>query len=123
MSQAYQAPILATITAALLVTGCAATKPPIYRWGDYEQLVYEMYATPGKADPGVQVAKLSADIERTHAEGKRVPPGVHAHLGYMYYIQGNEGAAINEFYTEKQLFPESGILIDRMLNRLQGKVQ
>jgi len=108
------------LLAVLVISGCATQKPLIYRWGEYEQLVYEMYAAPGKAEPGAQVTKLSEDVERTLAEGKRVPPGVHAHLGYMYYIQGNEGAAINEFATEQKLFPESAVFIDGILKRLQG---
>jgi len=115
--------ILTAVISVLLISGCATSKPPIYRWGEYEKLVYEMYAKPGKADPGTQVAKLSEDIARTQAEGKRVPPGVHAHLGYMYYIQGDEGAAMSEFATERELFPESAVFVDGMLNRLQGASQ
>ena len=84
--------LAAAALAAVLAAGCAQ-QPYIYRWGVYEELVYEMYAKPGKADPGTQVAKLSEDIARTEAQGGRVPPGVHAHLGYMYYLQGNRDAA------------------------------
>jgi hypothetical protein len=108
-----------SVLALLLATGCATTKQPHYQWGQYEQLVYEMYAKPGKAEPGVQVAKLSEDIERAQAEGRRVPPGVHAHLGYMYYIQGNEQGAYNEFAIERELFPESAVFIDGIVKRLQ----
>ncbi len=111
---------LVTIFTLLTIAGCAAQKPQIYRWGQYEQLVYQMYAKPGEAEPGTQTAILSEDIERTLAEDKRVPPGVHAHLGYMYYTQGNKRAALNEFGTEKDLFPESAIFIDGILERLQG---
>lgn len=103
--------------AAALACGCAQ-QPLIYRWGVYEELVYEMYAKPGKADPGTQVARLSEDIARTQAEGKRVPPGVHAHLGYMYYLQGNSDAAYQEFATERELFPESATFVDGILRRL-----
>jgi hypothetical protein len=104
----------------LLLSACATTQEPtLYRWGAYEQLIYEMYAKPGKADPGTQVARLSEEIERTRAEGRRVPPGVHAHLGFMYYLQGNPGAAYNEFESERALFPESAVFVDRVLRRLQ----
>jgi hypothetical protein len=102
----------------LLAAGCAQ-KPPLYRWGIYESLVYEMYAKPGKADPDTQVAKLSEDIMRTQAEGQRVPPGVHAHLGYMYYLLGNTEAAYQEFVTERDMFPESATFISGMLQRLR----
>jgi len=111
--------ILAAVVAALLSLGCAPQQPLIYRWGVYEDLVYEMYAKPGSADPGTQVAKLSEDITRTQAEGKRVPPGVHAHLGYMYYLQGNKGAAYQEFTTERELFPESATFVNGIQQRLR----
>jgi hypothetical protein len=117
MSRRHAA-LAAVATAALLGAGCAG-KPELYRWGVYEDLVYAMYATPGKADPVTQVARLSEDVARTEAEGKRVPPGVHAHLGYMYFLAGNSGAAYEEFVTEREKFPESAIFIDGMLQRLR----
>jgi hypothetical protein len=114
-------PPLVMITAMaglLLVSGCTQ-KQPIYRWGVYESLLYDMYTKPGKADPGTQVAKLSEDIERTQTEGKRVPPGVHAHLGYMYYLQGRTDNAQAEFETERELFPESSTFVEGILKRLR----
>ena len=63
--------ILAVLANLLLISGCVTQKPHLYRWGEYEQLVYEMYAEPGKAEPGTQVAKLSEDVGRTQAEGLR----------------------------------------------------
>jgi len=111
-------PALTAMAAILLMAGCNQ-KPPIYRWGVYEPLLYHMYNKPGKADPGAQVARLSEDIERTHAEGKRIPPGVYAHLGYMYYLQGSPGEAQAAFETERKLFPESAVFIDGILKRLR----
>jgi hypothetical protein len=109
---------LGALVAAGLAAGCAE-KPQIYRWGIYEELVYEMYAKPGAADPDTQVVRLSEDIARTQSEGKRVPPGVHAHLGYMYYLSGNAEAALDEFATERALFPESASFIDGIFARLR----
>lgn len=108
---------LAGLALLAAAAGCA-TPEAHYRWGVYEDLVYEMYARPGEADPGTQAAVLSEDVARTLAEGKRVPPGVHAHLGYVYYQQGLAEAARQEFLTEKQLFPESAVLIDGILERM-----
>ena len=34
-----------------------------------------------------QIAQLNEDIERAHGSGSAVPPGVHAHLGYMLYLE------------------------------------
>lgn len=123
MSGASRLSILLTLVSIVFISGCVASKPPLYRWGEYEDLLYEMYAEPGKADPGTQVARLSEDIGRTQAEGKRVPPGVYAHLGYMHYMQGNQGAAMSAFANEKALYPESTDFVDGILKRLKGKKQ
>jgi hypothetical protein len=109
----------AALAVASGLSGCAEKPPQIYRWGIYEELVYDMYAKPGTADPDTQVVRLSEDISRTESEGKRVPPGVHAHLGYMYYLSGNAEAALDEFATERALFPESTTFIDGIVKRLR----
>ncbi|HWP64314.1 MAG TPA: DUF4810 domain-containing protein [Candidatus Limnocylindria bacterium] len=103
----------ALLLAALVAVGCGPG--PLYHWGHYETLVYEMYAHPGKAGPAEQIDKLTEDIATAEAKGRAVPPGVHAHLGYMYLQEGNTLAARREFEIEKQLFPEATIFMDRLL--------
>ena len=108
--------------ASILASGVGCAQPAsIYRWGVYENLIYQMYANPGEADPSTQIAQLTADIARTHAEGQRVPPGVHAHLGFLYYTQGQVDLAYEEFSTERELFPESTTFIDGLLARMQAR--
>jgi len=110
--------IFAVTAIAVLSSGCAQ-RTPLYRWGGYESLVYDMYMRPGKADPTTQIAKLNEDIERANAEGQRVPPGLHAHLGYLYYGQGQLDAAYEQFTIEKTLFPESTVFVDGVLARMK----
>jgi hypothetical protein len=114
---------VAALGAALFASACAPQQQPLYRWGRYEDLIYDMYARPGKADPGTQIARLTEDVQRTLAEGLHVPPGVHAHLGYLYYTQGQVDLAAAEFATEKQLFPESAVFIDGILARMQRRAE
>lgn len=109
-----------SVVALILLSGCA-TNQTNYYWGNYEQLLYEMYAEPGSADPVTQVEKLSVDLEQAENEGKPVPPGVHAHLGMMYAMLGNIDQAHAAFSAEKALYPESSVLIDGMIARSSGK--
>ncbi|CUB06383.1 DUF4810 domain-containing protein [Marinomonas fungiae] len=111
--------VLGTLGLTLLVSGCSTTQPTFY-WGHYEPLIYGMYMEPGSADSGTQIALLTEDIERAEANGIRIAPGIHAHLGYMYAMEGNIAQAKSEFAIEKNLFPESTVLIDGMLQRLEG---
>jgi hypothetical protein len=101
-----------------IMIGCA-TSEPLYYWGDYEELIYQMYIEPGAADSATQVAKLKEDINKASTAGKPVPPGMHAHLGYMYFLQSDTHAAVLEFEMEKKLFPESTKFVDGLMGRLK----
>lgn len=115
---------LSLVMAAVLLSACdpGPKKPTLdYQWGAYEGLIYDMYANPGSATPVVQIEKLAAQIEQTRSRGEPVPPGVHAHLGYMQYISGNVDAALIEFDEERAAYPESATFIDGITRRLEGK--
>ena len=97
--------------------GCAA--PTKYSWGQYEDLVYESYAKPGNTPPERQVEKLEADYQKARSDNKPVPPGWHAHLGYLYFELGKADQAKQEFETEKSSFPESAVYMDRLLAKFE----
>lgn len=100
----------------LTATGCAV-KPDHYYWGHYEPLIYDMYLRPGSADAPTQIEKLTTDIGQANSLGRPVPPGVYAHLGFMYAIAGNIAKAEESFNQEKALYPESEVLLDGMMKR------
>ncbi len=100
-----------------LAAGCA--QPTLYSWGQYEELIYRSYAAPGKVSPEMQVEKLEADYQKARAENKPVPPGFHAHLGYLYFQLGKLDQALQELETEKAQFPESAVFVDRLIANLK----
>lgn len=100
-----------------LMSGCAATNEEIYYWGEYEQLIHDSYMEPGSADPATQIEKLNIDIQKTEAMGKRVAPGIYAHLGFLYAIEGKESQSKEALRQEEILYPESTVFIEGMLNR------
>ena len=97
----------------VLFTGCAA--PTLYTWGHYEELIYVSYAAPGKLSPEMQIEKMEQDYQKARSTNKRMPPGWHVQLGYLYYQTGKMDQAYQEFMTEKAEFPESTVFIDRLL--------
>ena len=109
------APLLFALVAA---TSCVSDKS-LYSWGQYEDSVYRVCHGADAFDLTKDVQMLSQEIDRAHAEGRRVAPGVHAHLGYLYYVSGNAGAAVEHFKAEKELYPESAKFIDGMLARMK----
>lgn len=99
----------------LALVGCAAPKQSLYQWGDYENQVYALYNDPGKSPVEAQIEKLEADYQKARSTNKAVPPGFHAHLGYLYFQAGRGDQAVQSFRTEKALFPESAVYMDRIL--------
>ena len=101
---------------AVGATGCGPRS--IFEWGSYEVSVYSLYA--GETDVQGQIRLISEEIERTVARDRLVPPGKYAHLGYLYYLSGNSAAAAAAFRAEKLAFPESEVLMDHFLTRLES---
>ncbi|MBI5506807.1 MAG: DUF4810 domain-containing protein [Deltaproteobacteria bacterium] len=85
----------------------------------YEDSLYQL-GVRGTGDPATQVVRLAADVTRTDAEHQRVPPGVHAHLGWLLYSIGRVDEARAHLDAERALYPESAKMIDTMLEKISG---
>jgi hypothetical protein len=105
------------VLAAALLTACAT--PSMYSWGKYEEIVYTTYNNPGSTAPEKEIEQMEKDYQVARSDNKPVHPGFHAHLGYLYYQVGKFDAAQREFETEKQKFPESAVLMNRLLAKLK----
>lgn len=105
--------------AALMAVFCGCAAPTLYTYGHYEELIYAAYAAPGKVSPEMQVEKMEQDYQKARAANKRMCPGWHAHLGHLYFQLGKLDQAQQEFLTEKAEFPESAVLVDRLLANLK----
>ncbi|CAB5502013.1 hypothetical protein AZO1586I_1525 [Bathymodiolus thermophilus thioautotrophic gill symbiont] len=103
---------------AVLLSGCVSNNS-LYYWGEYESVVRQSYVDPGSMDVQTQIEKLNVDLQKTEASGKKIAPGIYAHLGVLYAEQGKREQSRAAFLQEKSLFPESSILIDGMLNRVK----
>ncbi|ENW82876.1 hypothetical protein F909_01152 [Acinetobacter sp. ANC 3929] len=105
---------------AIGLVGCAAGPQPLYSWGSYTQQTYLMYNAPEKATPNTQMIKLEAEIEKAKAKNLAVPPGLYAHLGLLSLQQNNAQKAVEYFQLERQVYPESTILMDRLLQKMNA---
>lgn len=112
------------ISGALLIlfmlSSCGTPTPPLYRWGNYENIIYTGFKDPGSSDPVNDAEMIAADIEKTMAQGQVVPPGVRVHLGYLYYVQGRNDKAREMFEIERELFPESTVFVNGLINRMDA---
>jgi len=109
-----------TTVAAIATGGCTSSPPDHYYWGAYEASVAGVLRDPSGERLQNEIRSLSGDIEKARVEGRTIAPGVHAHLGYLYYLGGSYESAALEFTAEKELFPESAVFIDGILARMKG---
>jgi hypothetical protein len=106
------------LAAILALAGCAK-KQPLYQWGSYEDQVYALYSDTGKVPIEAQLQSLERDYQAARSANRPVPPGFHAHMGYLYFQLGKIDQAFQSFVTEEELFPESKIFMDRLIARIK----
>lgn len=114
--------ILFTSLITIGLVGCAAGPQSLYSWGSYTQQTYLMYNQPEKATPSAQIIKLEAEIEKAKAKNLAVPPGLYAHLGLLSLQVNNAQKAVEYFQLERQVYPESRVLMDRLLRKMNANV-
>lgn len=102
----------------ILMSGCKTTEP-MYYYGNYSEAVYS-YFKADETPVSQQITILEEVIAKARDKGKPVAPGVHAHLGMLYFESGNNGQGINHFEQEKALFPESAAYINFLINQSSG---
>ena len=100
-----------------LMSGCSSSS--LYYWGHYDEQVYQMYNELDPSSVGGQVEQLENDVRKAQSKGMPAPPGVRAHLGFLYYKLGKYDSARDAFIAEKETFPESSVLMDRFIGKLE----
>lgn len=105
---------------ALLVLGAAALlaapgcgKSTMYGWNGYNNTLYAHYKNPQKQEDFVEA--LRKIIESDESSGKKVPPGIYAEYGYALFEMGRPDEAATWFGKEKDAWPESKILMEKMI--------
>jgi len=106
--------VLISLSASLLLIGGCASQSNIYQWEAYQPQVYQYFQGNSKEE---QIEKLESGLQKIQASNKAVPPGYHAQLGLLYGQTGNDDRMVQEFQTEKTLFPESAQYMDFLLKK------
>lgn len=103
------------IVCFLLLTGLLGACAPktLYHWGEYETNLYAYYKNP-EALEALMEALDSAIIEGE--KDKRIPPGLYAEYGFLLLVKEQRGKAVIYFNKEKTTWPESTVLMDKMIS-------
>lgn len=107
--------VLMAVVALIGLAGCQSSSKPMYYYGGYQTAVYH-YFKNDETTIDEQINSLEIIIEKAANSGLTVAPGVHAHLGMLYFEQGDGVNGAMHFATEKQLFPESTGYLDFLLS-------
>ena len=109
---------LATLVLLTLCSACASPPKPLYGWGNYPSLTKDYLSQEG-ADPAQHIKALESTLRIIQGNGQQPPPGMHAHLGWLYVQAGNAEQSLAFLQQERLLFPESAAFIDGLLIRMQ----
>jgi hypothetical protein len=103
-----------SLAVAFAMTGCAA--PAMYQWGGYDDLLYQSYKNPEKADAMRQ--SLETHVAKLELARQRVAPGLYAEIGTLYLQSGDRVKAVLFYAKERDTWPESKGLMDAMIKNI-----
>jgi hypothetical protein len=112
--------IMLSFMPLLFCFGCSTTQQ-MYYWGDYSDSLYHSKKEPGVESLAKHKEVLENIVEESENRNLRIPPGVCAELGYLYAANNNTKKAIELFQMEKHIYPESTILMDRLIMQTEKR--
>ena len=112
-----KATLLLALGAVFILAGCANRPVQTYAWGNYEGSLYGLMKDPTSLDKYGRA--LQKQIQDGEVSGK-VPPGIYAEYGYFLSVTNQPGEAVKYFGKEKQRWPESARLMDKMILNCQA---
>jgi hypothetical protein len=99
--------------------GCASQR--MYYWGDYSNTLYAVRKDANDETLLKHQKALEQIIEESNSRNLRVPPGVYAELGYIYFRQNKNDIAVKYFDMEAKTYPESQVLMTRLTQAANAK--
>lgn len=115
---------LLSLAGIVLLAGCASNS--LYHWGDYSDSLEYRYEKEDIAQAEQLLRQQMASYQ--HGSGvpatsdvRRVPPGMYADYGFLLFRRGDMAGAIAFFQREKEAFPESTGLMNKLIERIRKK--
>jgi hypothetical protein len=100
------------------ITACARTTK--YEWGSYDADLHKYYAHSIKQEDLAR--NLQVSIQQCETNGRMVPPGLYGEYGYLLYETGRYGEAAGFFQKEHDKWPESRVLMAKMIRNCKAKM-
>ncbi|MBL7049726.1 MAG: DUF4810 domain-containing protein [Nitrospira sp.] len=110
-----------TLLLSISFIGCAPKQ--MYSWGNYSDTLYAYKKDSNDETLMRHLQELNKIIEESKKHDQRVPPGVYGELGYLSLKGNKPEKAIEYFNAEKQLYPESTVLMDRLIKKSEPSIE
>jgi hypothetical protein len=98
----------------LCFSACASKQ---YVWNDYDDDLREYYENNGEID---RLLKSFKEIVDDGEASNRLPPGICGEYGYLLAQSGDRAGALVFFKKEKALWPESSVIMDKMIRNFSA---
>ncbi len=114
--------ILFFVVFLLIVSSIGCAPKQMYYWGNYSDTLYAYKKNSNDETLLKHMQELNKIVKESNKSNRRVPPGVYGELGYLYLKTNKTKEAIEYFKLEKQLYPESTILMDRLIQKSEASI-
>ena len=107
--------MIRTACLTLALSGCVSA--PMYEWGGYDDLMYQQYKDPSMTSnvrDGLVAHLLALESGR-----QRVPPGLYAEVGTLFFQAGNTDEALKMYRRERAYWPESKVFMNAMIDTIE----
>lgn len=111
------------ILGTFLLTGCSTTNSSLYHYNDYAE---KYYALKKEGDPASLLEwqkTMESIVVTSKNNGKQVPPGIYANLGYIKLRTNDLGSAVALFKSEKEAYPQATVFMDRLIQKAEKRTQ
>lgn len=114
--------IVLAAAALMLLSGCVTQNK--YDWGTYDTSLYGYYKDPEQLEELMQALEQTIDdstaastqqASATDGSPRKIAPGLYAEYGYLLMLTNRRGEARKYFLMEKETWPESTVLMDKMI--------
>ena len=108
---------------AAAFAGCAPQKASMYYFGKTDATLYANKKEPTEENFRKLQQSLQEVVTKSQERGLKVPPGIHAHLGYLYLLENKTDLATASFNEEKRLYPEATVFMERMIEKIAASAK
>ncbi|CAH9055527.1 hypothetical protein PSECIP111951_02820 [Pseudoalteromonas holothuriae] len=106
--------LIASVMMMFFLSGCGTTKA-LYYHGSYSENIYQ-YFKVDDTTVSEQISELEQTVQAANNHSAAIAPGILAHLGYLYLLEGNSELGFDYLQLEKQRYPESAHYIDFLID-------